>query len=238
MRYTFQDPADFGERNGLDSGALLNVIYPIAKSLGLELTDYFSSSIEDRLRNDHDLLACARKSFTPFPGHPDWPDEIRALHYKAIEDGCAPGEGEVPDEVVRAKVLPILEELAEDIRVQKAKKERARFKRDKALQGIEYILNQKLPSCAERELLYRRTVHTLAGDTFIFIDRTNVLTGIREISPATSERPTTICKSVTGFKYWWYEHITGLGWCPVRPLPQNELRAYLAVKCCGASTQD
>lgn len=126
MEYTLHDSTAYGIYNGLSQLEIKQILPQLAEEANLGILDYNTDKIVEELNKDPELHAAAERTYQPFPVHSEWGEEYKAQYMQMCQGKIAPGRGDVPDDLVAAKIRPILARIYQEVVVPRLERERER----------------------------------------------------------------------------------------------------------------
>lgn len=240
MRCKIHDTTAYGIYNGISEFDISDFAFATAEELGLDPTlDCRIRDLARFLNNDKELERLAQDTYVPFPMHDGWSDEYKAYYRKAVADRTAPGQADIPDDLVYAKIRGFLQHIADEVLPPRRAKEEADAKeREQIMSQIETIetKEEKIRDEGGWTTRYIHSVYMKSGNVFEFAD-VNVFDFGRVIKPTYLQlngKPVfgILSSSLSN------DHPAWVRWdqSVIAPLSDEELNAYTAVdKYCGHS---
>lgn len=106
IRYTLNDTDSYGIYNGISEFDITEIVSDIKKQLNSDATIY-ADDIARILNKDEELMKIAINTYIPNP-EGNWNDEYMTWFRKAVEKKAAPGNGIIPNNVIRKKIIAII----------------------------------------------------------------------------------------------------------------------------------
>lgn len=174
MKYTLHDNTAYGIYNGFRESDIYSMLKPEVERLGLTVIDYSIEQITRKLNHDPELETVAQAHYTPYPIQNYWGSDYKARWVKMAEEGTAPGEGDVPNDLVRQKLCAILDDIIETIVLPRKKREaEEQTRRAEIMSHIISITTEERNTYDEggstKEYIHR--VLMPSGKTYTFLDR-------------------------------------------------------------------
>lgn len=162
MKYTMNDNTAGGIYNGLDEFDLEPMMKKLASETGVERGDYDAWRISRDLSKDPEIMAEAERTFVRYE---DGPLRVNVNNT---------GDGDVPDDMIERKMLPIFERIyQETVAPRLAKERQEETRRQEILSRVVKVETEERTILDEDGEVpeYIHTVYMPSGNTYRFVDR-------------------------------------------------------------------